>query len=63
MSAIHAGRTNRVPAQTEASRAVDQRGEIHVGLSDEALTTLAVRAVYPRPSLWRRIIARIGCAR
>lgn len=57
MSAIHTTRAD------ESRRATAQRAEIHVGLSDESLITLAARAVYPRPSLWRRIIARIGCAR
>ena len=46
-----------------ADRATAQRAEIHVGLSDAALTALALRAVYPRRTLWRRIIARIGGAR
>lgn len=46
-----------------AGRAVDQRAEIHVGLSDVALTALALRAANPRRPLWRRIIARIGGAR
>ena len=46
----------------ELRRAVAQRTEIHVGLSDTALTALAVRAVYPRRPLWRRIVARIGGA-
>lgn len=46
----------------EAS-AMAQRTEIHVGLSDVALEALAVRAVYPRRPLWRRIITRIGGAR
>ena len=52
---------DEVPAV--AGRAIDQRAEIHVGLSDAALTGLAVRAVYPRRPLWRRIVARIGGAR
>lgn len=52
---------DEVPATT--GRAIDQRAEIHVGLSDAALTALAVRAVYPRQPLWRRIIARFGGAR
>jgi len=43
--------------------ATAQRAEIHVGLSDVALEALAVRAVYPRRPLWRRIVARIGGAR
>lgn len=51
MSAIH------------TDRAIAQRAEIYVGLSDEALATRASRAVYPRRSLWRRIITRIGGAR
>jgi hypothetical protein len=54
---------DELPAVVEAGRAVAQRAEIHVGLSDLALTTLAVRAMYPRRPLWRRIITRIGGAR
>lgn len=56
MSAIHTG-------SVEAGRATAQRAEIHVGLSDQALSELAARSVYPRRPLWRRIIARIGGAR
>lgn len=54
---------DEILSQVEAGRAVAQRAEIHVGLSDQALAELAARSVYPRRPLWRRIITRIGGAR
>jgi hypothetical protein len=54
---------DEILSPVEADRAAAQRAEIHVGLSDQALAALAVRSVYPRRPLWRRIIARIGGAR
>lgn len=50
MSALHYGRVKsaaEAPMPVEAQLAAAQRGEIHVGLSDQALTELALRAVYP----------------
>jgi hypothetical protein len=55
--------TPTYPHPSAAQRAAAQRAEIHEGLTDETLTGLAVRAVYPRRPLWRRLIARIGGAR
>lgn len=54
---------DEIPSPVEAALAIAQRGEIHVGLSDQALTELAARSVYPRRPLWRRIITRSGGAR
>ena len=51
MSALHHGRVEAVageaPMPAEVHQAAAQRGEIHVGLSDQALIELALRAVYP----------------
>ena len=46
-----------------AASTVAQRADWHVDLSDTVLTALAVRSVYPRRSLWRRLVTRIGGAR
>jgi hypothetical protein len=47
----------------EDSRAVAQRADWHVDMPDATVTALAARAVYPRRSLWRRLVTRIGGAR
>lgn len=50
-------------SQVEAGRAAAQRADWHVDMPDAALTALAARSVYPRRSLWRRIVTWIGGAR
>lgn len=52
--------TSTAHAPTTQSRAIAQRAELHISLSDTELAALAGRAVYPRRSVWRRIANWFG---